>query len=181
VLTNKFLPVVCGSSTRIVGIAPLQDLINFALPDPSYRGEVTGTNPKSKSEEKRAISEKAPFAAQVFKTLADPYAGKLSIFKIFSGTLTPDMSPLNSTKDATERIGGILRLEGKKQKTVPSASAGEIVAVAKFKETTTGDTLCDRRRRSSSPSRRRRSRSSPSPSAPRPGTTRTSWARRSPG
>lgn len=143
VLTNKFLPVVCGSSTRIVGIAPLQDLINFALPDPSYRGEVTGTNPKSKSEEKRAISEKAPFAAQVFKTLADPYAGKLSIFKIFSGTLTPDMSPLNSTKDATERIGGILRLEGKKQKTVPSASAGEIVAVAKFKETTTGDTLCD--------------------------------------
>ena len=143
VLTNKFLPVVCGSSTRIVGIAPLQDLINFALPDPSYRGEVTGTNPKSKAEEKRAISEKAPFAAQVFKTLADPYAGKLSIFKIFSGTLTPDMSPLNSTKDATERIGGILRLEGKKQKTVPSASAGEIVAVAKFKETTTGDTLCD--------------------------------------
>jgi len=143
VRANKFLPVLCGSSTRIVGIAPLQDLINFALPDPSYRVEVTGVNPKSKAEEKRAISEKAPFSAQVFKTLADPYAGKLSIFKIFSGTLTPEMSPLNSTKDASERIGGILRLEGKKQKAVPSASAGEIVAVAKFKETTTGDTLCD--------------------------------------
>ncbi len=143
VRANKFLPVACGSSARIVGIAALQDLVNFALPDPSFRGEVAGTNPKAKAEEKRAISEKAPFSAQVFKTLADPYAGKLSIFKIFSGTLTPDMSPLNSTKDATERIGGILRLEGKKQKTVPSASAGEIVAVAKFKETTTGDTLCD--------------------------------------
>jgi len=128
VRANKFLPVLCGSSTRIVGIAPLQDLINFALPDPSYRVEVTGVNPKSKAEEKRAISEKAPFSAQVFKTLADPYAGKLSIFKIFSGTLTPEMSPLNSTKDASERIGGILRLEGKKQKAVPSASAGENVA-----------------------------------------------------
>jgi len=143
VLAGKFIPVACGSSARIIGIAPLMDLINFALPDPSYRVEVTGVNPKSKAEEKRAISEKAPFSAQVFKTLADPYAGKLSIFKIFSGTLTPEMSPLNSTKDASERIGGILRLEGKKQKSVPSASAGEIVAVAKFKETTTGDTLCD--------------------------------------
>jgi elongation factor G len=79
----------------------------------------------------------------VFKTLADPYAGKLSIFKIYSGTLTPDMSPLNPGKSTTERIGQIFRLEGKKQRPVPSASAGEIVAVAKFKETSTGDTLCD--------------------------------------
>jgi elongation factor G len=139
----KFLPVLCGSAMRNIGIQPLMDLVNFALPDPSYRGEVKGTNPKTKAEEKRAISAKAPFSAQVFKTLADPYAGKLSIFKVFSGTLTPDMSPLNSTKDATERIGQILRLEGKKQKAVGSASAGEIVAVAKFKETSTGDTLCD--------------------------------------
>ena len=143
VMAAKFLPIVCGSSARLIGIAPLMDLINFALPDPSYRGSVTGTNPKTKAEEKREISEKAPFSAQVFKTLADPYAGKLSIFKVFSGTLTADMSPLNSTKDAAERIGQILRLEGKKQKTISSASAGEIVAVAKFKETTTGDTLCD--------------------------------------
>ncbi|MBP2673426.1 MAG: translation elongation factor [Deltaproteobacteria bacterium] len=139
----KFLPVLCGSAARNIGIQPLMDLVNFAMPDPSYRVEVTGTNPKTKAEEKRAISEKAPFSAQVFKTLADPYAGKLSIFKVFSGTLTPDMSPLNSTKDASERIGQILRLEGKKQKAVGSASAGEIVAVAKFKETSTGDTLCD--------------------------------------
>ena len=102
-----------------------------------------GTNPKKKVAEKRPISANAPFSAQVFKTLADPYAGKLSIFKIFSGTLTPDMSPLNSSKDAVERIGQILRLEGKKQKAIGSASAGEIVAVAKFKETSTGDTLCD--------------------------------------
>jgi elongation factor G len=139
----RFLPVLYGSASRNIAIQPVLDLINFALPDPSYRGEIEGTNPKKKAAEKRPISANAPFSAQVFKTLADPYAGKLSIFKIFSGTLTPDMSPLNSSKDAVERIGQILRLEGKKQKALGSASAGEIVAVAKFKETSTGDTLCD--------------------------------------
>ena len=139
----RFLPVLYGSALRNIAVQPVLDLVNFALPDPSYRGEVEGTNPKKKVAEKRPISANAPFSAQVFKTMADPYAGKLSIFKIFSGTLTPDMSPLNSSKDAVERIGQILRLEGKKQKAVGSASAGEIVAVAKFKETSTGDTLCD--------------------------------------
>jgi elongation factor G len=143
VLAKKFLPVLCGSAMRNIGIQPLMDMINYALPDPSYRKEVRGANPKTKAEETRAISEKAPFSAQVFKTLADPYAGKLSIFKIYSGTLTPDMAPLNSGKDVVERIGQILKLEGKKQKPLGSASAGEIVAVAKFKETSTGDTLCD--------------------------------------
>ena len=139
----RFLPVLYGSALRNIAVQPVLDLVNFALPDPSYRGEVEGTNPKKKVAEVRPISANAPFSAQVFKTMADPYAGKLSIFKIFSGTLTPDMSPLNSSKDAAERIGQILRLEGKKQKAVGSASAGEIVAVAKFKETSTGDTLCD--------------------------------------
>ncbi|GAB4228895.1 MAG: elongation factor G [Deltaproteobacteria bacterium] len=139
----RFLPVLCGSPLRNVAIQPLLDLVNFALPDPSFRGEVEGTDPKKKSAAKRRIAADAPFSAQVFKTLADPYAGKLSIFKVFSGTLTPDMSPLNPNRDATERIGQILKLEGKKQKAVGSASAGEIVAVAKFKETSTGDTLCD--------------------------------------
>lgn len=139
----RFLPVLYGSALRNIAIQPVLDLVNFALPDPSYRGEIEGTNPKKKAAEKRPIAANAPFSAQVFKTQADPYAGKLSIFKIFSGTLTPDMSPLNSSKDAVERIGQILRLEGKKQKAVGSASAGEIVAVAKFKETSTGDTLCD--------------------------------------
>ncbi|MBI5575029.1 MAG: elongation factor G [Deltaproteobacteria bacterium] len=143
VRTRKFLPVLCGSAIRNIAIQPLLDMINYALPDPSYRKEVKGTNPRNKEAASRPIAEKAPFSAQVFKTLADPYAGKLSIFKIFSGTLTPEMAPLNSSKDASERIGQILRIEGKKQKPVGSASAGEIVAVAKFKETVTGDTLCD--------------------------------------
>jgi elongation factor G len=139
----KILPVLCGSALRNIAIHPVLDMINFVLPDPSFRKEVKGTNPKSKSEEMRPISVDAPFSSLVFKTLADPYAGKLSIFKIYSGTLTPDLSPLNSGKNTTERIGQIFQLEGKKQKSVGSASAGEIVAVAKFKETSTGDTLCD--------------------------------------
>jgi elongation factor G len=140
---GKFLPVLCGAPPKGIGVHPLLDMINFALPDPSYRGAIEGTNPKTKGAEKRPIDPSAPFSAQVFKTLADPYAGKLSIFKIYSGTLTAEMSPLNTGKDVQERIGQILKIEGKKQKTVPSASAGEIVAVAKFKETATGDTLCD--------------------------------------
>jgi len=139
----KILPVLCGSALRNIAIHPVLDMINFVLPDPSFRGEMKGTHPKKKAEEVRPISADAPFSALVFKTLADPYAGKLSIFKIYSGTLSPDLSPLNATKNVTERIGQIFRLEGKKQKPVPSASAGEIVAVAKFKETSTGDTLCD--------------------------------------
>ncbi|MGZ8472966.1 MAG: elongation factor G [Candidatus Deferrimicrobiaceae bacterium] len=139
----KILPVLCGSAMRNIAIHPLLDMINFVLPDPSFRKETKGTNPKKKVEEVRPISENAPFSAFVFKTLADPYAGKLSIFKVYSGTLSPDMSPLNAGKNAIERIGQIFRLEGKKQKPVGSASAGEIVAVAKFKETSTGDTLCD--------------------------------------
>ncbi|GAB4363151.1 MAG: elongation factor G [Deltaproteobacteria bacterium] len=139
----KLLPVLCGSATRCIGIQPLLDMINLVLPDPSFRKEWKGIHPKTKAEEVRPISAEAPFSAFVFKTLADPYAGKLSIFKVVSGTLSPDMSPLNSGKGATERIGAIFRLEGKKQKPIGSASAGEIVAVAKFKETSTGDTLCD--------------------------------------
>jgi elongation factor G len=139
----KTLPVLCGSALRNIAIHPVLDMINFVLPDPSIRVEARGTHPKKNTEEARPVSVDAPFSALVFKTLADPYAGKLSIFKIYSGTLSPDMSPLNAGKNAAERIGQIFRLEGKKQKPVGSASAGEIVAVAKFKETSTGDTLCD--------------------------------------
>ncbi len=143
VMATKFLPVACGSALRNIGIHPLLDLVNHAFPDPSYRRETKGENPKTKAEEARPLRADAPFSAQVFKTQVDPYAGKLSIFKILSGTLTADLSPLNSSRDGTERIGQVLKLEGKKQRVIPSASAGEIVAVAKFKETTTGDTLCD--------------------------------------
>jgi elongation factor G len=143
VRSMRFLPVLCGSSLRNIGIHTVLDLINVALPDPSHRKEIRGIHPKTGGEEARPLAASAPFSAQVFKTIADPYAGKLSIFKVYSGILKPDATPLNSSKDAAERIGGILRIEGKKQKPVGSAAAGQIVAVAKFKETATGDTLCD--------------------------------------
>ena len=79
---RSYYAVLCGSALRNIAIHPLLDMINFVLPDPSFRGEVKGTNPKKKTEEARPISVDAPFSAQVFKTLADPYAGKLSIFKV---------------------------------------------------------------------------------------------------
>lgn len=142
----NILPLFCGSSYKLIGIHPLLDYINQLLPPPAFRQEVTGTNPKSKEEEKRKISREEPFSAQVFKTLVDPYAGKLSIMKIYSGMLTPDVGLYNSSKDTSERIAQILKLEGKKQKPLTSAVAGEIIAIPKFKETVTGDTLSDKKR-----------------------------------
>ncbi len=85
----------------------------------------------------------APLSALVIKTISDPYAGRLSVLRIFSGSLTPDSTVYNSTKRTKERWGQLLRLKGKSQEPIEAAGPGEIVAVAKLKETTTGDTLCE--------------------------------------
>jgi elongation factor G len=103
---------------------------------------ITGVAP-SGVEQTRPPSADGPFCAYIFKTLADPYAGRLSIFRIFSGKLTPDSNFLNSSRSSKERFGQILAMQGKHQKSVESCQAGDIVAVAKLKETLTGDTLCD--------------------------------------
>ncbi len=137
------LPVFCGAPLKLIGIRQLLDYVNALVPPPSVRGEVQGKNPKTGESESRKISVDEPFSGQVFKTLVDPYAGKLSLIKIYSGTLTAELSPYNPTRDATERIGQILKPSGKKHKQVTSAVAGEIIAIPKFKETLTGDTLCD--------------------------------------
>lgn len=146
VMDMNVFPIFCGSAMKNIGIHPLLNYINQLIPPPSFRHEVRGVDPKKNEEVLRAISAQEPFSAQVFKTLVDPYSGKLSIMKIYSGTLTPDMSLYNSSKDVSERIAQILKLEGKKQKQLPRASAGEIIAIPKFKETVTGDTLCDRKK-----------------------------------
>ncbi len=141
----KIFPLFCGSALKLVGIHPFLDYVNRLLPPPSFRGEVIGKNPRNREEEERKIAKEGSFSAQVFKTLVDPYAGKLSIMKIYSGTLTPDMGLYNPNKDISERIAQILKLEGKRQNQLTSAIAGEIIAIPKFKETVTGDTLCDKR------------------------------------
>jgi elongation factor G len=141
-LEGKFVPVVCGSSTKNIGIHPLLDLINTCLPSPAERPAKFGKNPRTGEEEQRTAKEDAPFSAYVFKTIADPFAGRLTLFRVYSGGISADTTLYNTTKDTKERIGQIFMLLGKKQEPVGFAGPGDIVAVAKLKETTTGDTLC---------------------------------------
>lgn len=143
VLTKKFVPVVCGSALHNIGIQPLISLINKCLPSPIEKLVSFGTDPKTGEKISRKTKDSEPFSAFVFKTIADPFAGKLSVFKVKSGVLSSDSSIFNSSKQERERIGQIFALEGKKQKPLGSAQAGEIAAVAKLKDTQTGDTLCD--------------------------------------
>lgn len=142
-IRNTFTAVLCGSATANIGVKQLLDGICAYLPSPLDRTKAIGTNPKSKALEERAPLESEPFSALVFKTTSDPYTGKISIFRVYSGVLNSDSTIYNSTKGVDERIGQIYELEGKKQNAIKQAVAGDIVAVAKLKETVTGDTLCD--------------------------------------
>ncbi|HET6420128.1 MAG TPA: elongation factor G [Geobacteraceae bacterium] len=142
-LRYTFTPVFCGSALLNIGVRQLLDYICTCLPSPLDRGRVTGADPKTKELTERGPEEKEPFSALVFKTTSDPYTGKITVFRVYSGVLNSDSTIYNPNRDCTERIGQIYELEGKKQKPVKQAVAGDIVAVAKLKETVTGDTLCD--------------------------------------
>jgi elongation factor G len=142
-LTKVFTPVLCGSATANIGVRNLLNYIVNCLPSPIDKGIQYGKNPKTGEKEQRRPDPAEPFTAMVFKTVNDPYAGKLSLFRVYSGTLKSDSVVYNPNRDTTERIGQLFELEGKKQKPVTMAEAGDIVAVAKLKETATGDTLCD--------------------------------------
>ncbi|MBE0575700.1 MAG: elongation factor G [Desulfuromonadales bacterium] len=142
-LTGVFTPVFCGSATANIGIRQLLDYIVICMPSPIDKGIQYGTNPKTDEPEERRPDPKEPFSAMVFKTVSDPFTGRLSLFRVYSGTVKSDSTVYNPNKGCSERIGQILLPEGKKQKAVSEAVAGDIVAVAKLKETTTGDTLCD--------------------------------------
>ncbi|MFC1869443.1 elongation factor G, partial [Thermodesulfobacteriota bacterium] len=140
--TGFLVPVVCGSATLNMGVSQLMDLIVQGLPSPIERGAFEGTLPKSEEVVQRKPAEDEPFSALVFKTLADPFAGKLTILRVISGVLQPDSGIYNANKDAKEKFGQIFILEGKKQQPVEKAVPGDIIAFAKLKETVTGDTLC---------------------------------------
>ena len=140
---RKVFPILFGSSTRQIGIAQLLDAIADYLPSPLDEGEVEGKQPANGETAKRKQDPNAPFSAYVFKTISDPFAGKLSVMRVISGKITSDMTCLDVNKQAKEKIGHMFRLEGKKQEGVKEAVAGEIVAAAKLKEVTTGDTLSD--------------------------------------
>jgi len=142
-LARTFVPVVCGSATRNIGIDLLANLVLDALPTPIDRGPRIGTDPASGEEVERAPDPAAPFSGFVIKTLADPYAGRLTIFRIVSGTIGSDGTFYNASKETRERFNQLLTIIGKEQKPAAGAGPGSIVAVAKLKETLTGHTLCD--------------------------------------
>jgi len=142
-MRNTFTAVLCGSATANIGVKQLLDAVCAYLPSPLDRTKAVGVHPKSGEIIERAPDEKEPFSALVFKTTSDPYTGKITIFRVYSGVLNSDSTVFNSTKGVEERIGQIYELEGKKQHPIKQAVAGDIVAVAKLKETVTGDTLCD--------------------------------------
>ena len=142
-MRNTFTAVLCGSATANIGVSQLLDGICAYLPSPLDRTKAVGIQPKTGHTLERGPDESEPFSALVFKTTSDPYTGKITIFRIYSGVLNSDSTVYNSSKDVQERIGQIYELEGKKQKPIKQAVAGDIVAVAKLKETVTGDTLCD--------------------------------------
>ncbi|HEY7867769.1 MAG TPA: elongation factor G [Methylomirabilota bacterium] len=137
------VPVLCASATRSIGVGPLLDLIVKEFPSPADQGEVEGTDPRTKAAARRAPDPKAPVCAVVFKTISDPHVGKLSVFRVYSGTLRSDGQIFNATRDSRERIGHLGWLSGKTQKGVETLGPGEIGVVAKLKDTLTGDTLCD--------------------------------------
>lgn len=137
-----FVPVACGSAIGNVGVDSLLDLVVGALPSPVDRGPKMGTDLKGQTETTRDPSPDAPFSAFIFKTVADPYSGRLSIFRVVSGTLGSDGNFYNASKETKERFNQLLTMAGKEQKPADGAGPGAIVAVAKLKESTTGDTLC---------------------------------------
>jgi elongation factor G len=141
-LTGAFVPVLCGSATKNIAVDLLMDGINACMPSPLDRGLKGGTDPATGEVKERRPDADEPFSALVFKTIADPYAGRLTIFRVYSGTLKPDSVFYNASKDAKERCGQILQVAGKEQISIAEAGPGDIAAIAKLKETTTGDTLC---------------------------------------
>jgi elongation factor G len=144
ILARRVVPVLPTSSLRNVGVHPLLDTCAELLPSAADRGELAGKDPASGKEVSRKPAVDAPFSGFVFKTLADPHAGRVTLFRVYSGTLRADSAVHNASRDAAERVGAITLLQGKAQTTVPEVHAGDIAAVTKLKETQTNDTLCDK-------------------------------------
>ena len=145
-LTKRFVPVTCGSASKNIGIPKLLDAVVLCLPSPDEISRITpikGKNPKDGIEIDREPKSDEPFSAYVFKTIADPYAGRLSLFRVYSGSLKADSTILNATTGSKERIGQIFYMQGKKQIPAQTLGPGELGVVAKLKDTNTGDTLSD--------------------------------------
>ena len=143
IISRTFAPVLAGSATTGIGVDLLMDFIADNGPTPADRAPVKGKDVKDDSPIERSSDPEAPFTGFVFKTVADPYAGRLSICRVVSGSLGSDGNFYNTNKSAKERYSQLLALAGKEQKPAAEAGPGDIIAFAKLKETTTGDTICN--------------------------------------
>ena len=139
----EMIPVTCGTSYRNKGIQRLLDAIVDYMPSPLDVPAITGVNPKTDEEEERPSDDSAPFSALAFKIMTDPYVGRLSFVRVYSGTLGTGTSVLNSTKGQKERIGRILQMHANHREDIETIYSGDIAGVIGLKNSTTGDTLCD--------------------------------------
>ena len=142
-LDGSVVPVLCGAAALNLGVDKLLDCIVEFVPSPADRPAAVATDVKTEEPIEIACDANAPFSARVFKTVADPFVGKLSLFKVMSGKLTSDMTIYNPNVGKNEKPGTLYVMCGKTQKTVPQLVAGDIGAVAKLQYTMTGHTLCD--------------------------------------
>ncbi|MEL7567195.1 MAG: elongation factor G [Dehalobacterium sp.] len=139
----KIIPVLCGSSFKNKGVQPLLDAVVDYLPSPLDVPAIRGVDPDTENEVVRHSSESEPFAALAFKIMTDPYVGKLTFFRVYSGVIKSGSYVYNSTKGKKERAGRLLQMHANHREEIQEAHAGDILAVVGFKDTTTGDTLCD--------------------------------------
>ena len=145
VTERRLFPILVASGSQNVGIQPLLTSIVELVPAPDELGTAKGhPNPDSDEEAEREVRDVAPFSGLVFKTVADPFAGRINVFKVYSGTVKSDATVYNVTKSTSERLGPLHVIQGKALEKIGEAHAGDIVAVTKLRETTTGDTFCDK-------------------------------------
>lgn len=142
-IDNKLVPVTCGTSYRNKGVQKLLDAIVDFMPSPLDIPAIQGVNPETEEEDERPADDNAPFSALAFKIMTDPFVGRLSFVRVYSGKLTTGSTVLNSTKNQKERIGRILQMHANHREDIEEIYSGDIAAVIGLKNSTTGDTLCD--------------------------------------
>ncbi|HWQ29802.1 MAG TPA: elongation factor G, partial [Negativicutes bacterium] len=143
VISGDVVPVLCGAAAKNIGVDVLMDTVLNYMPSPADTAAVEAVNTKSGQKISVKADDAAAFSAQVWKTIADPFVGKISMFKVMSGKMTADMEVYNVNKEKKEKLSNLFLMRGKKQVAMDKLLAGEIAAVAKLQFTTTGDTLCD--------------------------------------
>jgi elongation factor G len=142
-ITTRLVPVLCGAALRNRGVQPMLDAVVDFLPSPLDRGAVQGLNPKTGLPDQRQAADNQPFSALAFKIMSDPFVGKLTFFRVYSGTLESGSYVLNVTRDAKERVGRLLQMHANHREEIGEVYAGDIAAAIGLKQTTTGDTLAD--------------------------------------